>query len=137
MSRYNRTDLKLTPDGDLALTASGDLAVVDRLAYQVQQTICRVKSITVDWLYDHIGADLEDLLGWENTRATADELRSRVTKALTSDGFLNADEVYIEVVPVDRGKLVAFLFINSPYAAEPQGFEIELDLASGATIRAI
>lgn len=137
MPRYNRTDLKLTADGDLVLSPTGDLETVDRLGYQVQQTICRVKSVTVDWLYDHIGADLEDLLGWENTRETADELKRRITDALTHSDFLTPSDIYIEVVPVDRAKLVAFLFINSPYAAEPQGFQIDLDLNAGADIRAI
>lgn len=137
MARYNRTDLKLTPQGDLALSPAGDLATVEKLEYQEQQAMCRVKSVTVDWFYDKIGADLEDLLGRENNRGTADELKKRVTEALIKDGMTDAADVYIEVAPVGKGKLVAFLFLNSPYATEPKGFEIELDLAGGATIRPI
>lgn len=137
MPRYNRTDLRLTPDGDLVLTDTGDLALVDQMEYQRQQVINRLKSIQVDWIYDHIGADLEDLLGMENRPETAELFKAKVKEALTMDGFLTEADIYMEVVPTNRQTLVLFLFVNSPFAEEPLGFEVGLDLAAGATVTPI
>jgi hypothetical protein len=137
VARYDRTDLTLTSAGDLALTAGGDLATVNQLQYQAQQALCRVKSVTVDWLYDNVGADLEDLLGLENNPATAELFKTKVKAALTQGGFLEEQDIYAEVIPTDKAKLVMFLFLNSPFAQDATGFEVSLDLAAGAIIRPI
>lgn len=137
MSRFNLTDLKLTESGDLVLSPNGDLSLVSDYKFMIQQVRNRLKTTNPDWFYDLIGADLEDLLGLPNNEETALRGAELIKKALTYDGLLNHDDVYVRSASIDRDRILFFVFINHPGIEEPLGFTVELDLAGGCTVRRI
>ena len=135
MTRYFSRDLKLTPDGDLALTPGGDLALAEGADFIQQSAYNRLRSVTVDWFYDHIGADLEDFIGQPNSRETADRIVAQLTNSLVQDGLVSSGDVYIRPVPVDKSNILLFVFINTPYADKPLGFEVAVGLQGGVSVK--
>ncbi|MNP59468.1 hypothetical protein D3C76_1544660 [compost metagenome] len=80
---------------------------------------------------------MEDMRGKPNTVETAREGVAKIQNALTRDGLIDTDDLYIKPVPIDRKTIVFFVFINSPYNADPVGFEVTLSLDAGVSIRGI
>ncbi len=137
MSRYDVTDLKLSPDGDLVLV-NGDLGLVTETEMIKQSAYNRIRSINKDWFYDKIGATLEQLLGLSNTKETGDKGIDLLTKAMTTDGFINKDDLYIKATPINGTRIVYFVFINSPFSDNgPIGFEVAVDLGNGIKIKEV
>lgn len=130
-------DLALTGDGDLMLNESGDLALVEGPSFVVQSVYNRIKSVTVDWFYDNIGADLIDFLGYPNTRDTAKCIEARLISTLTAGGLLDTDSIFVKVVPVSRTTLSAFVFIKltEDENESPVGFEISINLDGGVSVK--
>ena len=110
-------DLKWTDDFDLEFeitVSSGQMDLLkcrDAEAY-AQVITNRIRSVKPDWFYDNVGADLELLLGEPNTRETAQSGADRIRSALTDDGFVKVNDVYIKPVPVDAETIVFFCFVG-------------------------
>lgn len=103
------TDLYWTLDGDLALGESGDLKDttfdVFRSLWQEMRTRCR--SAFKDWaLHPQLGANLDELLGSANNKATAEEGRTRLINALTQGGFLPKEAIRVRYLPIGRFRLL-------------------------------
>jgi hypothetical protein len=60
-----------------------------------------------------------------------------ITTALTRDGLIDTEDLYIKPVPMDRDTLVFFVFINSPWDSDPLGFEVTFGLNSGVSIKGV
>jgi hypothetical protein len=139
MAKYDKVDLKLTEDGDLVIE-KGDLALVRKQEFINQSARNRVKTNDPEWP-DYqgiaIGANFEDLRGKPNTIETAREGVEKLTDCLTRDGLIDPEDLYIQPVPIDRKTIVFFVFINSPYEAEPTGFQVKLNLDTGVAIRGV
>ena len=82
MNRYHSQDLKLTKEGDFALSDDGDLALASGEELMDQMTELVLKTVNPDWEFENIGADLEDLIGFENTKDTANLGRDKIKKSL-------------------------------------------------------
>lgn len=125
-------DLALSADGDL-LTERGDLKLVSGDDYRRQQVLIRLKSIRVNWRYDHIGADLESIIGKPNTQDTAKEGIDLIVQALTEDGLFKAEELYVKPVPLNKSAILFFVFVNT--VGDPMSFVVEIDLQAGVIVR--
>lgn len=142
MARYDGTDLKLTPDGDLAIER-GDLATVTKQQYIAQSARNRIKITDPEWVdyqIDAIGANLEDLIGLPNSPETASLGVEKIGDCLTKDGLLDTDDIYVRPVPVSRSVLVFYVFIRIPvneFEDETLGFEVLFNLETGLTIRSV
>jgi len=130
-------DLALTRDGDLLLDDSGNLALAEGPAFVVQSAYNRIKSVTVDWFYDNVGADLVDFLGYPNTRDTGRQIEERLVKVLTGDGLVDRDSLFVKVVPVSKTTLSAFVFLKLTDSENdaPVGFEIAVNLDGGVSVK--
>lgn len=131
------TDLMLTHDGDLYLDERGDLATVSGDNFIVQSVYNRLRSVTVGWFYDHVGADLEDFIGKPNTRETADVMARQVLAALTADGLVGEEDLFIKPVPLDRSVVALFVFVRLAGSDKPAGFQVEVDLDGGVSVKYI
>ncbi len=103
------TDLYWTLDGDFALGEDGDLKDtsfdVFRSMWQEMRTRCR--SGLKDWAFHpRLGANLDELLGRTNNRATAEEGKTRVIAALTQGGFLPKSVIRVRYLPIGRHRLL-------------------------------
>lgn len=130
-------DIMLSEDGDIVLDDVGDIMLAEGAEYVIQSVRNRLKSVTVDWFYDHIGADLIDFLGYPNSRETADAITERIVSALTRDGLISKDDLFVKVVPIDSVTLNIFVFVKTADMWEPVGFKVDLNLNSGAAVTQI
>ncbi|WP_422661738.1 hypothetical protein ACK8P5_25630 (plasmid) [Paenibacillus sp. EC2-1] len=139
MSRFDRTDIALTPDGDLVLE-NGDLRLARNSEFMAQSVYNRVNTSDPDWidyLRIDIGANLEDFRGMPNNETTAEKGVLTIGQCLTRDGLVSPEDLYIEPAPFDKRTIAFFVFIKTPNESEPLGFEIRLDLDTGTVIKGV
>lgn len=136
-NKYHTWDILLTPDGDFALDSSGDLAIAQRNELIVQVAQICLKTTNPDWFIGDIGADLEDLLGMENSRETAELGIAKIKEALMKTEFFEEEDIWVEATPINKSTIVFFLFINSPFSEDPMVYRIDLDLSFGSTVRRV
>lgn len=137
MARYDTTDLKLTEDGDFALGEDGDLALVLENELIEQNIRIPMKTANPDWESDPIGADMEDLIGLENTKETAELGKTQIMNAFMATEFFEEGDIWIEATPTSTSTIMFFVFVNSPFAETPLVYEVELDLGFGSTTRRV
>lgn len=89
-------DFKLTRDGDIQLSPDRFVEQVEEDKLKLQTAWHCVQSIKSDWYIDHIGADLESLIGAPFDEATIEEGRLLIVNALTEHHLYSEDEIYIE-----------------------------------------
>jgi hypothetical protein len=142
MGKYNGTDLRLTPDGDLAIER-GDLSTVTKQEYISQSARNRIRIADPEWIdyqIDEIGANLEDLIGLPNNPETASMGVDKIGRCLTRDGLLDSDDIYIRPVPISRTVMIFYVFIKIPvseFESGTLGFEVLFNLENGLTIRSV
>lgn len=137
MSRYDTTDLWLTEDGDLALDASGDFRTASGNHLIHQNISNTLKSSNPDWFMEDFPADLEDLIGKENSEETAELGKRKIKEGLVRTGFFESEDIWVEARPTGQMEMAFFVFINSPFAPDPLIYEVELDLGFGASVRRV
>lgn len=127
----------LSEDGDIVLDYAGDIMLAEGTDYVIQSVRNRLKSVTVDWFYDNIGADLIDFLGYPNSRETADAIKERIVSSLTHDGLIAEEDLFVRIVPIDSVTLNIFVFVKTVDMWEPVGFKVDLNLNNGAAVTQI
>lgn len=137
MGRYNETDIKITTDGDFAIQ-DGDFALVENVEAVAQNAYCRLMSADPEWYMENISANLEDLLGKPNTRETAESGENLIREALMKDDLINYDDIYVQAVPIGKFELKFYVFFKpDEYGEDPVGFEVDVNLSAGATVRRV
>lgn len=126
------TDIALTPEGDLMISKA-DLKTVTGDDFRIQSARNRIKSITKDWFYDNVGADLEELLGKPNTQAIADKGKGKIITALTIDGLFAIDEVYVKAFPTDKTNILFVVMLKSVDGTS-MSVNVTMDLVKGITV---
>lgn len=137
MNRYDTIDLFLTEDGDFALDGTGDLRAADGNALIHQNISNALKSSNPDWFMEDFPADLEDLIGMENSEETAEVGKQKIKNSLVRTGFFDAGDIWVEARPAGEMQMVFFIFINSPFAQDPLLYQADLDLGFGASVRRV
>lgn len=117
MTRRNGKDFKLTPTGDIQISqAYGALDSSDGLESLMQTVKVRIMSSdpdVIDVTETDFCANLEDLIGMPNTIETANLGVEKITNALTFDGLVSNDDLYIRPTPVNKTMMVFFVFIQN------------------------
>lgn len=139
----NEVDLMITQDGDFILCEEEnvthtvcEMMPCENSMYIAQVVMNRVKTMKPDWFYDHVGADLEYLLGEDNTKETADYGNELIKNALTYDGFIEEKDIWVKPSPIDVYTIVYLLAIRvSEY--EQLTFRISIALSSGVNIEEV
>jgi hypothetical protein len=138
MGRYNEMDLAITLDGDLIVDEEkGDFATVENSEAAAQNMFCRLKSSDPEWFDETLAANLEDLLGLPNTRENGEKGEEMIRHAMLIDDLISIDDLYVQAVPIDKYTLVFFVFFQGPETDKPIGYEVEVNLSSGATVRRV
>lgn len=138
IARYDESDFMFSEDGDLVIGERGDFLLVDKNEYIAQSSRHRIRTSDPDW-FDHevkeIGANLEDLIGMGNNPDTARLGIERITDCLTKTSLIDREDLLIKPVPLSRYVITFFVFITTPFAGEPIGFQIIFNLENGVVVR--
>lgn len=136
-------DLYMTQDGDLMLCketlmphVSCEIQEANNTTLLSQIITNRIKTMKPDWFYDHIGANLELLLGEDNTKQTSEMGIDLITNALCGDNFIKKDDVWINPVPIDPYTLIYMLAVRIS-EDEQLVFKIDIALSSGVNIEGV
>lgn len=135
-----KVDFRFTPEGDLELgspsyndfdellyvDAVGEVSVEEAdgelirdipLQYsfmsEKQVILNRLRTDNPDWyLHREIGADLSDLIGQPNTRATGEQGRVAIERSLTYDSFLSVNDLSIRPVPLSANEILFHITVT-------------------------
>ncbi len=107
-------DFYFTESGDLAISSSGDIALVDSpWRDYAQQAYIRVMTAISDFaLYPTLGADLEELVGMPQSKATGDYGIQLIKNAMSRDGKFNGIPVEVKAVPVSMQGIRFDIYIS-------------------------
>jgi hypothetical protein len=103
------TDFYWTLDADLSIGENGDIrdTSFDVFRSLFQECRTRVRSSYKDWaMHPLLGANLDELLGNINNKATAEEGKTRLFSAISQGGFLSKDLIRIRYLPIGRNRLL-------------------------------
>ena len=106
---YDRTDLYFTRRGDFALAPDGDILDTseDPLRSLLQEIRTRLQSEKGDWvLYPNLGADVSNVIGEPNNKATAENLKAKVTAALSQFNLVDTRDLEITYAPIGAHTLL-------------------------------
>jgi len=104
-------DLLLTDGGDLALDENKNLTIISGNELKRQNARNVIKSITVNWFYDHIGADLEQLYGAHIEYAVSKGL-TLIQEGLLLHGLFTLGEVFIKAVNQSKYEVIFIVILQ-------------------------
>lgn len=109
-----QTDLTLTFEGDLDLS-SGDLATSNSVTWLSEVINMVLRTSPGEYaVYPAVGGSLDEFIGEQNTRATADKIRERITNSLTYQPWANPGRLGARVVPTGKDTIAAFITLDLP-----------------------
>lgn len=134
-------DLMISQDGDFILCEGDDHTVCEiepsGESVLIKQIVMnRVKTMKPDWFYDHVGANLEELLGEDNTKEVAEHGKKLITDALCADGFLKQTDIWVNPSPMDNYTIMYMLAVRVS-DMEQLVFQINIALSSGVNIEEV
>lgn len=137
MTRTKGRDFKLTSNGDIEFVREEERLNECTDYVSLMQTIkVRVMSSdpdVIDPIETDFCANLEDLIGLPNTMETAQAGVDKITRALTFDGLVAHEDLYIRPTPVNKSMMVFFVFVKKE-DGENMYFEVIINLEVGVSI---
>lgn len=117
---YDAIDVTFTYNGDFIPGVDGDFD--DTSADQIQSLVQEIQTIANSSLGDwqenpSYAATLDDFIGLPNTRETARQLTERLRVALITNNVVNADDLTVRTIPIDKHKLL--IMVSVAAAATP------------------
>ena len=139
MNVPNEMDLAMTDDGDLLFYSHDENEIIN---YQfvkeigkedlvIQNIKNRIKTTKPDWFYDHIGANIEEIIGMENSKETALYGAELIKSSLTEGGYINEYDVYIKPVPTD---IFSIMYLVAVRIADDNIVQFKVSVALNAGI---
>lgn len=129
---YDKIDFYWTFDEDLLIGPDGDLydTLDDPLLSLVQEIKTRLKADQLDWdLYPDVGAELSELIGEPNNKATAETGKAKIIAALTRDGLVDISDLSVKYMPVGPDSLLYKLDVRvTPTDENYQTQQIEIKI---------
>lgn len=135
-------DLSMTDDGDIEtfnLTESMGYTYfkqVSEIDLLIQNIKNRIKTCKPDWFYDKIGANMEAILGMENSKDTAMYGAQLIEDAITEGGFMKSEDIYIRPVPSSIFSIVYFVAVRVGENSSLQ-FKVNVALNSGINVEEV
>lgn len=127
-------DIKITEDGDF-LISNNDLELIDKDDLRTQIAVNRIKSVTNDWYYDNIGADMEEVIGKPCSKETADTGKHKIFNALTYDGYFTSEEIFITYQVNKTNRNIVFnVYIKSLINEPTTLIKVVFDLVQGVNL---
>lgn len=107
---YNKTDLALDNDGDFVLDETGDLALAEGFDCTKDDISIAVKTQKNDSdVYPDFGADLEELIGFPNSREIGEEGAVRIFSTLVANGLVGSED--LTVIPLPAGDEIKYYIV--------------------------
>ena len=134
-------DFGLDLSGELLLDEDDNLDILKKTEndLRLQLSYDRIKSVSTNWFEDHIGADLESIIGRPCDTSTADVGKNLIDKQLTFDDLWDEDEYLIKAKIKNDFTIEYNIFfkIKDEEADEVYSYEIDaiIDLIKGVHIR--
>lgn len=136
MDLYGKKDLLLSDDGDLILSEDYNIKTTEKGELIHQLVMVAVKSTNPEWFMESFPADMEDLIGLENSRQTGDMGIKKIRSSLIQVGFEDDENIWIEAKPISNSEILFFVFINIE-GEEKMIFEIGVNLDFGVSARRV
>lgn len=108
-------DIKATDNGDIEIV-DGKFVLANEERTLKQNIEKRLRTDNPDWFRHYLlGADLEDLKGMDNTRETGELGVERIVRALTYDGLVDLDKLYVRAVPTGGHEITFYIVVQLGY----------------------
>jgi hypothetical protein len=128
-------DFGINEEGDLIFdTDTLDIHSSTDDELRTQNAMCRIKSIQHDWYIDHIGADLEAILGQPNTSVSRSAGIEKITNSLTFDGLYKNEEIYIEQNVKTSTTVQYQVYLRTFDGKSASIIIVDLDLVKGVNV---
>jgi hypothetical protein len=106
-------DFEMTAGGDFIVDNTGDLKLADPEQTAIQDIEFRLRTAHWDYGPDPlIGAGLEAQIGKPSNDIVSQSIHDSAIYALTHDGRFRATEIAIDVIYLDHGYYMIFVFIT-------------------------
>ncbi len=132
-------DFSLNELGELDINTEHDIDIKSLDDLRIQMAYTRIKSVTNGWYVDHIGANLEEIIGRPCSEEYADIGKNKILDSLVYDELWDRNDVYIKSEIVDNKKIKYYVYLRTyqDYQEDVLTTEIivELDLIRGINIR--
>jgi hypothetical protein len=132
-------DFSLNESGELDINTEHDIDIKSLDDLRIQMAYTRIKSVANGWYVDHIGADLEEIIGRPCSEEYADIGKNKILDSLVYDELWDRNDVYIKSEIVDNKKIKYYVYLRTyqDYQEDVLTTEIivELDLIRGINIR--
>lgn len=133
---------------DFAIDETGEL-VIDSNTYElkkktddelrIQLAYTRIKSISNNWFYDNVGANLEELVGRSIRAGVLDVGVQKITEVLTYYDLWDVNDIYIQTTIKDSTHVIYSVYLrldtNDEFGEKSIEMNIELDLIKGVRIK--
>lgn len=117
MPKYTNTDLYFSDDGDFILSTNKDLysTIGDPNRSLIQGIRSRLNFRGGEWpgRGDTLGANITDFIGKNNTAEIGEQIKLRVISELTSGGFISANDLLVDIVPISKTQLLVLLKVRT------------------------
>lgn len=124
-------EFRINTDGELIFD---DLALEYSDDYLTQAAYSRLVSISHDWYFDNIGADIETLFGNFITTSTEEKIKEKIYNAMFIDGIFNYNNLYVEIKNSDSLSYTICVYIKSIESGNSIKIKFKLDLFNGRLV---
>ena len=134
-------DFGLDYNGELILDENNSFDILAKTENELrlQLSYDRIKSVSTNWFEDHIGADLEYLIGKACNKDSAEKGKELITNQLTFDQLWNEEEFFIKpnILSDTTIEYNIFFKIKDEETEDVYSYEISatIDLVKGVSIR--
>lgn len=133
-------DFGLSTSGELVLNQdTHDIEAKMDNELRLQLAYDRIKSVANNWFIDHVGADLESLIGKPCNKELAEAGKYLIIKQLTFDKLWDESEIHIKAAINDMINITynVYFKIKDESTEDTSSYEIiaEIDLVKGVHIR--
>lgn len=110
---YDRKDIKVGSTGDLLVDDTGDLTLGTPQETFTQMLDMRIKTSALEMsMSPYFGCNLRKYVGKPNTKEIGDKIEQSIRYGLTNDGFIQPEDLVVDVVPVSLEKVAALVRVN-------------------------
>ena len=133
-------DFGLDTEGELVLDEeTSDIKRQVDNDLRIQLAYDRIKSVSTNWFVDHIGANLEYLIGKPCSREYADKGKSMIARQLTFDGLWDETEFVIQAKIKSNMAIEYYIYFKIYDKEEDETYSYDIiatiDLIYGVHIR--
>lgn len=133
-------DFKIDEFGELVVDPEfHTVATVSENDLRIQLAYDRIKSISSNWFYDEVGANLEELVGKPITNDIVNVGKEKILSVITYDQLWDTNDIYISAEITNAMQIIysVYLKIYDSETEEESSKEINitLDLVKGVKIK--